>query len=162
MWTYELIILFFLLLFLCICVCLLTCIIHQESLSSLSFSWVEIFPQCSSVWPLRKSQAQIVMQLYWTYISVLCISGHIAVKYLHYSRHRRGEFTKCPQSKNNKERSISLSLPFYEMTWGRRWFYCWNVESPVFAASFLGSFNVAAFLKWVLILNHIGWLSRMG
>lgn len=70
--------------------------------------------------PRRGSQAQIVMRLYWTYISVLCISGHIAVKYLHYSRHRRGEFTKCPQSKNNKEQSISLSLPFYEMTRGRR------------------------------------------
>lgn len=70
--------------------------------------------------PWRGSQAQIVIRLYWTYISVLCISGHIAVKYLHYSRHRRGEFTKCPQSKNNKEQSISLSLPFYEMTRGRR------------------------------------------
>lgn len=135
--------------------------IRKASAASLLAEW-KIFPQCSSVWPLRRSQAQIVMQLYWTYISVLCISGHIAVKYLHYSRHRRGEFTKCLQSKNNKERSISLSLPFYEMTWGRRWFYCWNVESPVFASSFLGSFNVAAFLKCVLILNHIRGLSRTG
>lgn len=84
------------------------------------------------------------MRLYWTYISVLCISGHIAVKYLHYSRHRRGEFTKCPQSKNNKEQSISLSLPFYEMTWGRRWFYCLNVGSPELSASFSESFNAAA------------------
>lgn len=96
------------------------------------------------------------MQLYWTYISVLCISGHIAVKYLHYSRHRRGEFAKCPQSKNNKEQSISLSLPFYEMTWGRRWFYCQNVESPELSASFSESFNVAAFMKCILILLHNG------
>lgn len=162
MWTYELIILLFLLVFLCICVCPLACIIHQESLSSLSVSWVENIPPVLKCWPLRRRKAQIVMQLYWTYISVLCISGHIAVKYLHYSRHRRGEFTKCPQSKNNKGRSISLSLPFYEMTWGRRWFYCWNAESPVFAPSFLGSFNVAAFLKCVLILNHIRGLSRQG
>lgn len=92
------------------------------------------------------------MQLYWTYISVLCISGHIAVKYLHYSRHRRGEFAKCPQSKNNKEQSISLSLPFYEMTGGRRWFYCWNVESPELPASF--SESLAAFMKCILILHH--------
>lgn len=135
--------------------------IREASVAS-PIAELEIFPQCSSVWPLRRSQAQIVMQLYWTYISVLCISGHIAVKYLHYSRHRRGEFTKCPQSKNNKERSISLSLPFYEMTWGRRWFYCWNVESPVFAPSFSGSSNVAAFLKCVLIRNHIRGLSGTG
>lgn len=94
--------------------------------------------------PWRGSQAQIVMRLYWTYISVLCISGHIAVKYLHYSRHRRGEFTKCPQSKNNKEQSISLSLPFYEMTRGRRWFYCLDVGSPELSASFPESFSAAS------------------
>lgn len=94
------------------------------------------------------------MKLYWTYISVLCISRHIAVKYLHYSRHRRGEFAKCPQSKNNKEQSISLSLPFYEMTWGRRWFYCWKEESPELSASFSESFKVAAFMKCILMLSH--------
>lgn len=93
------------------------------------------------------------MELYWTYISVLCISRHIAVKYLHYSRHRRGEFAKCPQSKNNKEQSISLSLPFYEMTWGRRWFYCWKVESPELSASFSESSKVAAFMKCILMLH---------
>lgn len=32
----------------------------------------------------------------------------------------------------------------------------------MFASSFLGSFNVAAFLKCVLILNHIRGLSRTG
>lgn len=93
------------------------------------------------------------MELYWTYISVLCISRHIAVKYLHYSRHRRGEFAKCPQSKNNKEQSISLSLPFYEMTWGRRWFYCWKVESPELSASFSESSKAAAFMKCILMLH---------
>lgn len=36
------------------------------------------------------------------------------------------------------------------------------MESPVFAASFFGSSNVAAFLKCDLILNHIRGLSRMG
>lgn len=103
----------------------------------------EYSPGAKVFGPWRGSQAQIVMWLYWTYISVLCISGHIAVKYLHYSRHRRGEFTKCPQSKNNKEQSISLSLPFYEMTRGRRWFYCLDVGSPELSASFPESFSVA-------------------
>lgn len=44
MWTYQLVILLFLLVFLYICVCPLVCVIHQESLSSLSFSWVENIP----------------------------------------------------------------------------------------------------------------------
>lgn len=104
--------------------------------------------------PQGKSGTNSYAALLDLYISVLCISGHIAVKYLHYSRHRRGEFAKCPQSKNNKEQSISLSLPFYEMTWGRRWFYCRNVESPELSASFSESFNVAAFMKCILILHH--------